>query len=195
MRYISTLSLSLAAAGLLRAGQNSASQNSQMSSADQRFMNKAAQDGMAEVQLAQLAEQKASNQSIKNFAKQLEKDHTAANDELKQIAQSKNVTLPSSVDSMDKREYDRLSKLSGTEFDTAFVQHQVKDHEKDISAFKKEAENGQDSDVKSFASGKVSALEHHLQMAQSLAGGRNSNARMPNRGEKTTPRTDNSSKY
>lgn len=135
--------------------------------ADSAFITKAAQDGLAEVKLGQLAVQKASNSDVKTFAQQMSDDHSKANDELKQIATSKNVTFPTDVDAKQQAMYDRLSKLSGAEFDRAFMQDMVTDHRATISEFRRESKSGTDPDVKAWAAKTLPTLERHLQMAES----------------------------
>jgi putative membrane protein len=134
--------------------------------ADHKFIVEAGQGGMAEVTLGKLAEQKGSNQVVKNFGAQMVKDHSKANDELKSIASSKNVTVPDSLTAKDKALYEMLSAMSGDQFDRTYIKAMVKDHQTDVSEFRKESQNGRDSDVKNFASKTLPTLEHHLQMAQ-----------------------------
>src|SRR5579875_627875 len=106
--------------------------NKMMKSADMSFAMKAAQGGMAEVQLGQLAAQKATNPDVKAFGQQMVDDHTKANDDLKSVAQGENITLPASLDAKDQAEYTKLQGLSGAAFDRAYVKDMVKDHEHDV---------------------------------------------------------------
>ncbi len=135
--------------------------------ADNNFVTKAAQGGMAEVQLGNLAKERGSSQQVKDFGQQMVTDHTKANDELKSIAARKNITLPTGLDAKDQATYDRLSKLNGVEFDKAYMRDMVMDHRKDVSEFRQEADRGTDADLKAFASKTLPTLEHHLQMAES----------------------------
>lgn len=144
-----------------------ANEKSALSSGDKKFIDKAAQGGMAEVELGQLASQKAENPQVKQFGERMVKDHGAANDKLKQLASQKGITPPSSMDSSTKREYDKLSKLSGAQFDREYMTHMVSDHEKDIKEFKSEEKSAKDSDVKSFAQTTLPTLEEHLRLAKS----------------------------
>ena len=139
------------------------------SSSDQRFAVEAAQGGMAEVQLGQLAKDKASNDAVKKFGQRMIDDHTKANDQLKSVASESGITLPTDVSAKDKAEMDRLSKLSGDAFDRAYMQMMVKDHKKDVAEFQKEANNGKDEKIKKFASDTLPTLQSHLQMAQDTA--------------------------
>jgi len=144
--------------------QNSANR---LAAGDQTFVTKAAQGGLAEVKLGNLAKDKASDAAVKSFGQQMVDDHSKANDELTQLASSKGITLPSDVSAKDKAEYDRLSKLSGAEFDKAYMRLMVSDHRTDVNEFRGESQHGGDADVKAFAAKTLPTLEHHLQMAES----------------------------
>ena len=152
--------------GQSQSTSNSADSGNADKSTDQAFVTKAAQDGLGEVQIAQLAQQKASDPQVKQLAQKLTEDHQKANDELKSIASQRNLNLPSDISQKDKDRIDRLSKLSGKQFDEAFLREQVRDHKKDIQEFKKEANNGQDPQLKQFAQKNLSVLQEHLSMAQ-----------------------------
>lgn len=133
---------------------------------DHSFVEKAAMGGMAEVELGNLAQQKASSDEVKQFASRMVQDHGKANDELKQIASAKGIQLPTALDKKHRGDIDRLGKMSGAQFDRAYMSHMVDDHKKDIADFKKEASGGKDSELKAFASKSLPTLEEHLQLAQ-----------------------------
>jgi putative membrane protein len=135
---------------------------------DQQFVKKAAVGGMLEVQLGKLAQEKGSSDAVKEYGKKLEQDHTKANDLLKEAAAKDGLTVPDSLDSKHQKKIDKLSKLSGEAFDKAFIKDAVKDHEKDISEFKNEAQHGTHANIKNFASETLPVLEGHLSMAKSL---------------------------
>lgn len=143
--------------------------SSQLSAADQNFVKKAAQGGMAEVELGKLATEKASSDDVKKFGQRMVDDHGKANDQLKQIASQKGVNVPSDLDAKDKALKDRLSKLSGPEFDRAYMKNMVRDHTKDVAEFRKESKSAKDDDVKNFASQTLPTLEDHLKQAKSIA--------------------------
>jgi putative membrane protein len=155
--------------------QQKAGAQGSLSQSDKMFIEKAAQDGKAEVELGQLAQEKASSDDVKNFAKQLVNDHQQANDQLQKIAQEKGISIPDKPDAKEQGEKDRLSKLNGADFDKAFMREAVKDHRQDIRQFRKEANSGKDQDVKSFASNTLPKLEEHLKMAQSMTGAQGKN--------------------
>jgi putative membrane protein len=144
--------------------------SSKVPAADKAFVKKAAEGGMAEVQLGQLAADKASSNDVKDFGKMMVDDHSKANDQLKSVAQQKGITLPTDLSVKDKAEKDRLSKLSGEQFDRVYMQHMVKDHMKDVSEFKKESTMAKDDDIKNFAAQTLPTLQTHLDKAKSIAG-------------------------
>jgi putative membrane protein len=148
---------------------SSGSGSSQLSAADQSFVKKAAQGGLAEVELGKLATEKASSDDVKKFGQRMVDDHTKANDQLKQIAGNKGVSLPTDLDAKDQALKDRLSKLDGEQFDRAYMKNMVRDHTKDVSEFRKESTAAKDSDIKSFASQTLPTLEDHLKQAKSIA--------------------------
>ena len=155
--------------GKSRDRTSSAQSSSKLSPADQKFIKEAADGGMAEVELGQLATEKASSDDVKKFGQRMVDDHGKANDQLKQIASSKGVDLPSEPSPKDKATKDRLSKLSGEQFDKAYMTDMLQDHKKDVAAFQRESTSGRDPDVKSFAAQTLPTLQDHLKDAQSIA--------------------------
>ena len=133
---------------------------------DNTFVTKAAEGGLAEVELGKLAVEKASNDQVKQFGQRMVDDHSKANDELKTIAQKKNITLPSEISAKDKGLRDRLAKLSGASFDHAYMAAMLSDHKKDVSEFRVESNSGKDADIKAFAAKTLPTLEEHLKLAQ-----------------------------
>lgn len=148
------------------AGAFAADAKSTLSTSDRKFMEKAAAGGMAEVQLGQLAKQRGASDEVKSFGAQMSKDHARANDELRAIATSKGVTLPSSLDRDAQKEMGKLSRLKGEEFDREYMGHMVKDHQQDVKEFQKASKDAKDPDVKGFATRTLTVIEGHLQVAQ-----------------------------
>jgi len=138
--------------------------------ADKTFANDAAQAGMAEVNAGNLGLQKASNADVKAFAQRMVTDHTKANDELKQLATTKGLTLPADVNDEQKAAATHLSGLSGAEFDKAYMDHMVSDHEKAVSLFQNESTSGGDPDLKSWAGTTLPTLQDHLKQAKDTKG-------------------------
>jgi putative membrane protein len=133
---------------------------------DTDFAIEAADGGLLEVKLGELAQSNASLDVVKKFGKTMIEDHRKANGELRVLASKKNITIPLSLSEKNQKRYDDLSKKTGKDFDQAYTDFMVDDHQDDVDAFKDEAEKGNDADVKSWAAGKVGTLEHHLQMAK-----------------------------
>ncbi len=136
-------------------------------SADSTFVMKAAAGGEAEVQMARLAQTKATNPAVKELANKLVEDHTKANEMLKQTVSKMNMSWPTSMDAKAQSEYNRLQNLSGADFDREFARHAVADHKEDISLFQREIDHGSDPEVKGWASQNLPALQEHLRMAES----------------------------
>src|SRR2546429_4055644 len=138
----------------------------QVSAADASFMKKAAAGGIAEVEMGKLAQDKASSADVKAFGKRMVDDHSKANDELKSLASQKGVDVPSEPGAKEKADMARLSKLSGAEFDRAYMKEMVNDHKKDVAEFQKESQSAKDADLKSWAGKTLPTLKEHLKMAQ-----------------------------
>jgi len=135
---------------------------------DTDFARDAAEGGLAEVKMGELAQQKGTNATVKDFGKRMVEDHTQANDKLKQVASQQNIKLPAKLDKHDQRVYDKLSQLSGEQFDRAYARDMVRDHENDVSSFRQEADNGQNNQIKDFASQTLPTLQEHLKLAQQM---------------------------
>lgn len=136
---------------------------------DKKFVKDAALGGMTEVELGKLAAQKASSDQVKQFGQKMVDDHTKANDELKQVASNDKMPIPDSLDSKHQSQIDKLSKLSGPDFDKAYLKAEIKDHRQDVDEFQDEAQGGSDPNVKQFASKTLpvlQALEHRQKSGQ-----------------------------
>lgn len=132
------------------------------------FLAEAAQGGMAEVELGKLAATKAQDAEVKKFAQMMVDDHSKANAELKTLAAKKNLTLPTDVGSSHKSTMDELKALTGADFDKAYVEAMVDDHETDVAAFKDQAEDSTDPDVKAFAAKTLPTLQKHLDAIKAI---------------------------
>ncbi len=135
--------------------------------ADTKFAVTAADGGMLEVQCGTLALTKGNLPEVKNLGQMMVNGHSKDNEELKALASSKNISTPSVLNTDNQSKFDKLASKAGKDFDKAYTELMVSDHKEDIDAFKKEVSNGKDTALKSWAAGKISTLEHHLQMAES----------------------------
>jgi len=136
---------------------------------DKKFIKDAADGGLAEVELGQLAASKGSSDEVKKFGQRMVDDHGKANDQLKQLASSKQVNLPTEPSAKHKATKAKLEKLSGDQFDKAYVAEMLKDHKKDVAEFQRESQSAKDPEVKSFASQTLPTLQDHLKQVQSMA--------------------------
>ncbi len=143
--------------------------NGGVPTSDRKFMDKAAQGGMAEVELGQLAQQNGQSAEVKSFGKRMVDDHSKANDQLKQLAAQKGVSLPTTLDAKDQATKDKLSKLQGAEFDKAYMKDMVTDHKKDVAEFEHASKAAKDPDLKNWAGQTLPTLQSHLQEAQKIA--------------------------
>ena len=136
---------------------------------DESFYKAAAEGGLAEVQQGQLAADKGQSQAVKDFGSQMVRDHSAVNQQLKAVAATKGIDLPTSPSLAQVASIEKLKVLSGDTFDKSYIKGMVEDHQKDIAAFQKEAQSGQDPDAKSFANAALPTLKMHLAKIRAIA--------------------------
>ncbi len=139
---------------------------SSLSDADKKFAEKFAQGGMSEVNLGTLASSKATSPDVKAFGDRMVTDHGKANDELKQLATNKGLSLPTDVDKEQKDTANKLEKKSGKDFDKSYIDEMVKDHEQDAKEFEKASKDAKDPDLKAFAAKTLTIVQDHLKMAK-----------------------------
>lgn len=137
---------------------------SAMSRMDRLFAAKAAQGGIAEVKVSQLAVHKSHNRYVLAIARRMIKEHTAAYEELITLAEDKKMALPADTDAKHKAAYARLSRLSGSAFDKAYMAGQEKDHAATVLLFENEIASGEDKDISGFAAKNLPTIEDHTKM-------------------------------
>ncbi len=137
---------------------------------DDEFMKMVATGGHNEMGLSKLAMDKGVSGATKDFANMMVTDHTKAANELKPIAERKNVMLPTDMDAEHKALQDQMQSLSGEQLAQKYAQQMVVDHQKTVDMFQSEIQNGQDADVKAFASKTLPTIQEHLDMAKKLPG-------------------------
>lgn len=162
------LLLSLACAAMAQP-DGAVDAKSSTNATDSTFMQHAAADGLAEVQLGQMALEKSSDAQIKQLAQRIVHDHTKANDQLEALAQSKQVTLPTAPTSDALKESKDLQAKNDSSFDQAWLNDMVKDHQAAVKMFTQENKQAKDPDVHQFAQTTLPTLNTHLQMAKKLA--------------------------
>jgi putative membrane protein len=139
---------------------------------DSSFAEAAASGGLLEVRLGQYATHHASDESVKRFGQQMVDDHEKANIELKEIANRSAIPLPDTLNEKDQRTYDRLSRMTGPEFDRQYMKAMVEDHQNDVNAFEREARDSLTmgkTDVDLWAAKTLPTLKHHLEEARQVA--------------------------
>jgi putative membrane protein len=143
-----------------------AGEQQQLAQVDMEFATKAAEGGLKEVRLGELAQQQAASEEVRQFGQRMVEDHGAANDQLMQIAQDKGIDLPQELSAEAQQLHDELAQKQGEEFDQAYMDEMVSDHQKDVEEFQQYVEEGQDPELTSFAEQTVPVLQEHLELAQ-----------------------------
>jgi putative membrane protein len=143
-------------------------QGPQRRDADRDFVKMAASSGQAEIQLGKLAAERADRAEVRDFAKRLETDHTRANLELLKLLDAQRIDVPRDMGPYQETA-DQLSKLRGVEFDCAYMQQMMRDHEEAVARFAAEAKEGRNPELKAYAAKQLPILQEHLQLARDLA--------------------------
>jgi putative membrane protein len=139
-----------------------------LSEADRKFIMEAAQGNLLEVRLGELAYQNAASPTVKDFGKRMAKDHTKAYEQLKEVASKHGITLPKDLDAKHQEQVQKFMKLKGGQFDVAYTQYMLEDHEKDVAKFRKEAKEVQAPDLRMWTTQTLTVIEEHLQLARKL---------------------------
>jgi putative membrane protein len=142
---------------------------SEMTNDDKEFVTMAGMGGLAEVQMGNLALQKATNAAVKAFAQRMVTDHSKANAELAEFATAKGLALATELGGDPRAAFEHLNSLTGAEFDKAYMAHMVEDHEKDVAEFDKASTSAKDADLKAWAGRTLPTLKEHLEMAKQTA--------------------------
>lgn len=135
---------------------------------DKQFVMKVGMGNTAEIEAGNLAKEKSANPGIKEFGSMMAMDHGDAQNKLKSIASSLSLTAPDSVDAAHKTAKKKLEGLTGSKFDTEYVNGQIKDHKETIALFEKEIKTGSNSQIKSFASSTLPTIKMHLEKVTAL---------------------------
>ena len=135
---------------------------------EQEFAQKAAEGGLIEVQLGELAQQQAKDEQVIQFGERMVQDHGRANEKLMAIAEQKAIQLPQELSGDAQQKYEEMQQLSGAEFDEAYMDEMVEDHEKDVELFEQQAESGEDPDLRAFAEETLPTLREHMELAKQV---------------------------
>jgi predicted outer membrane protein len=126
------------------------------------------QDGMGEILMSKLALQQSGNAEVQQFAQRMIDEHTRANAEIKQLAESESQGLPHEISPEQFRDYINLSQLTGQEFDQAYVERNVEVHERDVQHFEAHSQNEPDPKIRAFAAANLPLLRAHLESARHI---------------------------
>src|ERR1051325_9564503 len=161
-----TLAAALALSTVFAVGQEKKS--GKATAKDTAFIKEAADGGMAEVELGKIAAKTAQRDDVKQFGEQMVSDHGKANDNLKSVASKLQVPIPDKLGSKNQSTVDKMSKMTGTSFDNAYIPAMVSDHEKDIAEFEKARSQVTSEELKKFIDETVPVMKHHLEMAKKM---------------------------
>lgn len=142
-----------------------------LSRVDRSFLHKEAQGSIYELTIAQLAQQRATRPEVKNYAARIVSDHESYNEALQQLAQSKGVTLPKTMDRADAERLTQLKRQQGAAFDRAYVQESTRINADDKRSFAREAKATHDEQVRDFVSRFSDMDAEHERMGEALRGG------------------------
>jgi len=163
-------SLSLGNPGFAAPGANAPGRPSsaQRNQADLVFLMQAALGGHAEIQLAQLADQKSRDDAVRDFARRMIQDHSQANNALRSLIHSDNTTGEPQPDAESQQVYSGLNALTGPEFNIEYLRVQVQDHQRMALLAEYEIGSGADSEVQHFAADMLPKIFSHLSSARDL---------------------------
>jgi putative membrane protein len=158
--------------GMAGRGQAGAGQGGNtLNSTDRQFVTKAAMMDMAEIQTGRLAVSQGASESVRQFGQRMIDDHTRTSQQLMQMASAAGFTPPQTLDAKHQAAAAKLARLTGAEFDRAYMKQMVKDHQEALSLYQRQSTRGTMPDLRAFASATLPALREHLSMARSMAGG------------------------
>jgi putative membrane protein len=160
--------ISIVAAALAALTGPAAAQVQVVSDQDREFVNKAATGNLAEIELGRVAAQRAARPSVRSFGERMVIDHGRSNAELTSLARSKGIEVPTALEPSQQAVRDRLSALSGNDFDRAYMSEMVRDHTEDIALFERAAEISTDPDLKAWAAQSLPMLREHLALARQV---------------------------
>jgi putative membrane protein len=141
-----------------------------LSGPDKHFLERAARDSRAEIELGELARQKGMRDEVKSFAERMVEDHTRAADELARLAQARGIELPAEPGGRHREDLKEMKDLIGPDFDRAYMKRMLDEHEEAVELFEKQAKSAEDPDVRAFAKRQLLALRGHYQAAQGTFG-------------------------
>ena len=144
--------------------------SARVSREDREFMEAVARDNLAEIEAGKLAQQKASDDRVKELGRMMERDRRKADQALRKIAAAKGVDLPMSPDRGQQQALKDLESKTGTDFEKAFAAEAARDQAKAQKLFDKARKESRDEDVRAFAGTTLAAITEHLHTAHEISG-------------------------
>ncbi len=142
----------------------------QLSDQDKKFLQDSAERSMFELQAAKMAQQKAADQQVKNYARKVQRDHSNIQQQVQKLAREGNVQLPQKLSDAYQTRINQLSKLSGQDFEKEYLKTEVQTHKDDMWRYQKEASDTKNGDMLQFTKKTAQVLSENLQRAQNLSG-------------------------
>lgn len=132
------------------------------------FLQEFASSSMMEVELSQMAQEKAQSTDVRNYAEMIVNDHQQANERLKNIAQQENIDIPQTLKEEHQEEVEDLREKTGSDFDREYMDKMVNQHEEDIDKLEDKREEVQDQELQSFIDSQLNTLRQHKEQAEQL---------------------------
>lgn len=139
-------------------------------SADAAFIRSAAESDLLEVELGQLAREKAVSRDVREYAAMLVQDHRKTERELQRLANDMGVAVPGALTSAKREQLERLRAAGGDAFDRAFARQTLRGHREAVEMYERAARSALEADVRAYASERLPTLREHLRLAQALPG-------------------------
>lgn len=161
-----TASVMLMTSAYARATNSSTTSSGQpLSVAEQQFIRNASGTNLLEVRLGELALERSSNASVKDFAQRMIHDHTQLESKLATVARQNGMQLPAGLNQQGKQEFDKLSALKGRSFDQAYANFNVKGHKQFLSTLHHD-EPELTGSLKKWDNVSVPVIRAHLNLAE-----------------------------
>lgn len=175
---LGALALAAGTAGLSAPAAAAQTARRALPAPDRTFVLEAMQGNTDEIRLGQLAAGKATNPDVRKFAQRMVNDHSKARDRLMSIPGVKQSSLPTDAMTSEATALEnRLRRLSGRQFDEAYMQAMVADHTKDLRTFDRATRNITDPELKQWAAATMDTMREHLQQARRVLEGLKSSGR------------------
>lgn len=162
------VSLPLLFAGPVLAQSPPPSSGQPIGQSAKEFLDFAAYGNQAEIRAGLMAEKKAQSDAVKAFARLMVNDHMALESQLAAVASLDHVQLPNGINQTQQQQASKLNSASGPQFDSAYINDQVQDHEKIVQRFESEKSSAHDPTILTAASGALPILKQHLALAKAV---------------------------